>query len=1249
MTASCRPGRTALLPALVVVLSLGAGSLNAGEDPALPDDEAVVIELPLAARGEGPDGTLFERLPARRTGLDFVHRFEPEDRHLHVLGNAMAGGGVAVGDVDGDGLPELLLTRPHGGSRLYRNLGDLRFEDMSVAAGLLPDRWGGGASLSDLDGDGDLDLVVCGYEVPNRLYWNQGDGTYLEGAAAAGLAFSGASITFAVADHDLDGDLDGYLLTNSFAERDAPAEGLPVVDGRVVVPEARREQADLLTRPDGSTVLITAGQYDHLYRNEGDRTFADVSAAAGIEGNHFGLSATWWDPDVDGWPDLYVANDFFGPDKLYDNQGDGTFVDVAPSALPHTPWFSMGSDAADVDGDGLIDLFGSDMAGTTHARRMVTMTDLPEARWFLDAAVPRQYVRNALYLNTGTERFAEVAMLAGVARSDWTWSTVFGDLDADGRQDLFISNGMTRDYFHYDLRTGASQHGSIMDDFWIDQEPLAEANIAFRNAGGLRFDSVGPEWGLDHVAVSFGAALADLDRDGDLDVVCNDFEGPVALFENRSAEGHVLSLELAGAGGNTSAVGARVTVITRDPAGAEGRQVRELFPSRGYMTGLEPRLHFGLGDHAEVLAVEVSWPGGGHQRVEGLSVDRAYRIRQTTVAGAPFPAPAGWGPSAEEPLFRAIDGPVVGEMAYDDFARQPLLPARLSGLGPPLACGDVNGDGRDDLFVGGPGGQSGQVLRTVEGNLTGDVPEALLYDDYHEDMGSLLFDVDGDGDQDLYVASGSIEGRAGSSVLRDRLYLNDGAGSFKRAPSSALPKRKESASSLAAADVDGDGDLDLYVGARSVPGRWPEGGESALLRNDAGSFVDASEELAPGLAAQGRVTGARFSDVDGDGDADLMVAHEWGPVRLWRNTAGVLSDDTAGAGLVSHTGWWNSMTVGDPDGDGDLDGVAGNLGWASRTRPAPGQPAVLFFGDLDGSGVEVVAETSWRDGVLVPGRPRNDVLGALPFLEAGFGDWEAWGEATLEEVFDPALLEAATRLEATTADTSLLRNDGAGRFAFEALPVEAQVSPVFGATFLELDGDGLPDLVLAQNSYAPQSEHGRLDGGLGLALLGDGAGGFTALRADRSGVVVPGDGKSLVVTDLDDDGWPDVVVGQNDGPLRILLRRGARSGRMLAVRLAGPSGNPTGVGASITLKRAGQPSQTVELAAGSGYLSQSAPVAWFGLGPALGPEAIAAESEPDAAGSPAEAASEVEVRWPDGRTTTHAVAPGASSITLRAD
>jgi len=1214
--------------------------------------EAVQV-LPLNDRVAPDDGPLFRQLTVDESGLDFRHHWRPETEYLHVLGNAMSGGGLAIGDIDGDELPDLLFTRPQGGSRLYRNLGGLRFTDVSADSGLQLDHWGGGASFGDLDNDGDLDLYVCGYDTPNRLYWNDGSGHFSEGAAAAGLAFTGASIMMAICDYDLDGDLDGYLLTNRFASGTNPEGDVPVENGRLAIPDELIEQFDVLTRPDGQAILINSGQYDHLYRNNGDGTFSDVSTEAGFAGNHFGLSATWWDPDDDGRPDLYVANDFFGPDQLWINQGDGTFVEQAASALPHTPWFSMGSDAGDIDNDGLLDFLASDMAATSHYRRAVTMTDLSEGRWFLESSVPRQYMRNALYLNTGTGRFAEAAYMAGVARSDWTWSTVFGDLDNDGMLDLFVSNGMSRDYFNYDMRAEAAMHSSIMGDYWIDQPALSEPNLIFRNEGDLRFASVGPDWGLGDPSSTFGATLADLDRDGDLDVITNNFEANAALFENRSSAGHVLAVELRGRDANRNGLGARVQLSTVGPDGQARQQVRQLTLSRGYMAGGEPRLHFGLGDHETIERLAVRWPGGQEQVLSDLPVDVCLRI---TEPSGPGQAPAvddkparpesstslaaltrPFGKFTGTPLLWGFNGPVSKEAPYDDYARQPLLPDRLSQLGPCLAMGDANGDGIDDLFVGGPAGQAPQLLLLQgTGRMALSNQQAFLNDDYQEDLGALFVDADADGDLDLYVVSGGIECRPHSSSLRDRLYLNDGAGQFRKAPKSALPGHKDSGLSPVAADIDHDGDLDLFVGTRSVPGSYPDGGASRLLLCQDGGFVDAPEEQAPGLTSFGRVTAALFSDVDGDGWSDLLVAHDWGPVRLWRNDQGVLREATAEAGLSERHGWWTSLSSADIDHDGDLDVVVGNLGLNTERQPTTDAPVLLYSGDLDGTGERRLIEAHLEDQRWVPARTRNDVLTAMPFLAEDFPTFAAWGAADLSAVFGDEALAMAERLQVHTAESLLLRNDGRGHFTAEPLPRRAQVAPGFGAAFTELNGDGHPDLVWVTNSFAPQAVAGRRDGGLGLVMLGDGNG-LQPLRPDVSGLVLVGDGKSLVIGDLDGDGAGDLVVGMNDAPARFFTRHPQSQAKAacLSVRLNGRPGNPAAVGARVTLSGAGLPTQTLEVQAGSGYLGQSSPTLFYGLGDTA-----------QASGGGRSGELMLRVRWPDGRESQHRVAAGTRRVVL---
>ena len=712
--------------AAILALTLTTGCSREG---AFVSGEGRIESVPLATRSGG-EGPLFESLPAAATGVSFENRFDWANERKHLYQHGYAGGGVCVGDYDGDGRPDLYLVSQIERDRLYRQVGDFTFVDVTDEAGLdAGDAWGTGATFVDIDNDGDLDLYVCNYDAPNLLYLNRGDGTFEESAARFGLDFRGASVMAGFADYDLDGDLDLYLLTNRLypgQARDIPATTR--AGGQVAIAPGHEESFAIQERNiDGEIqkYIVKAGQRDRLYRNNGDGTFTDVSEASGIRGNHPGLSATWWDYDGDGRPDLYVANDFWDPDRLYHNNGDGTFADVLEKTIPHTPWFSMGSDLADVNNDGLIDFLAADMSATTHSMSKIMMGDMNESRWFLESAEPRQYMRNALYLNTGTGRFMEVAYLANLASTDWTWSVKFGDLDNDGWVDLFVTNGTANHSFDPDLtsdlrRLGRQQDGQGVRDpvaRWEQQwrlyrtiPPRREANLAFRNLGNLRFENASEPWGLDHLGISFGAAYADFDRDGDLDLVVSNIDDPAAIYRNRGTTGHRALLRLKGVSSNRFGIGATVTVETRS-----GRQVRYLAPTRGYMSANEPLVHFGLGNDETIAALAVAWPSGHEQRFENLPADHLYTI--TEPAG---PAPRRVAPPRPPPRFRevaAARGLETGarrERPYDDYRVQPLLPGKLSQLGPGLAWGDADGDGHDDLFLGGPTAAAASRKRSVK-------------------------------------------------------------------------------------------------------------------------------------------------------------------------------------------------------------------------------------------------------------------------------------------------------------------------------------------------------------------------------------------------------------------------------------------------------------------------------------------------------------------------------------------------------
>ena len=986
--------------------------------------------------------------------------------------------------------------------------------------------------FADIDNDGDLDLYACAHAAPNRLYMNQGDGTFREAAGEYGLNFNGASVMMAFADYDLDGDLDGYLLTNHLNAPPGFKMGRAGVtaEGELIMPKHAVEYRKVIMDPSGRPSLVYAGQYDYLFRNDGGK-FTDVTEEAGITGVDHGLSATWWDYDGDLDPDLYVANDFTDEDRLYRNNGDGTFTNVIAEALPHTPWFSMGSDAADINNDGRLDFIASDMSGSNHFRRKVGMGDMGRDLWFLERPVPRQYMRNAVYVNTGTERFLEAAYLTGLADTDWTWSTNFGDFDEDGRIDLFVTNGMTRDWQNADLKAHVNSIGGKKSAagrrFWINQGPKKDANMAFRNLGDLQFESVGALWGLDHPGVSYGAGAGDLDRDGDLDLVAVHFGEQAGIYKNELAGSRRLLIRLHGKTSHRDGIGARISLR----AGGT-RQVREVALAHGFASSGESVVHFGLGSAETVEELTVHWPSGAVQQFEQLEADRFYEITEPVQAVSPK------GRKVVEPMFALapeFKPERHRESVFDDFARQPLLPNRLSRSGPGVAVGDVDGDGDADLFVGGASGQMGNFyLQTGSGRFT-QVSRWTKDDDAGcEDVAAAFFDADNDGDEDLFVVSGSIECAPGDPVLKDRIYLNDGSGRFAKADL-ALPDLYQSGGCVAPGDFDRDGDIDVFVGVRSIPGRYPEPASSHLLINEGGKFEDAIPIV------HGMVTGAAWFDGNGDGWMDLLVTEDWGAVRYWINRDGRLTEATSEAGLAGLTGWWTCVVPGDLDGDGDSDFVAGNTGLNTKYHATATEPIRLHYGDYDDSGKKRIIEAEFENGKCFPVRGKSCSTHAIPGLAKRFQSFADFARAELTEIYAPEKLEGALELEANTLESGVFLNDGNGKFRFRPFPRMAQVAPVRGIALTDLNADGFPDAVLAQNFFGPQRETGRMDGGVGIVLLGDGRGGFKPLLPEQSGIVVPGDAAALASGDFDSDGSIDFLFGLNDGYPVLYFRKDPRT------------------------------------------------------------------------------------------------------------
>ena len=1075
---------------------------------------------------------LFELLSPRATGVTFVNQVPEQDTALNIINflNYYNGGGVAVGDVDGDGLPDLYFTSNVGPNRLYRNLGNYRFEDVTERAGVAdPDGWKTGVTMADVNGDGRLDIYVSAMSYltmhgHNVLYINNGDGTFTDRTKEYGLDFAGYSTQAVFFDYDGDGDLDMYLLNYSTHAERGPS-----------------------THPQREPRHPRSG--DRLFRNDGGH-FVDVSERAhiygGVEGYGLGVVAT--DVNLDGCPDLYVANDFQENDFLYINNCDGTFTESIARAVGHTSHASMGVDAADYNNDGRPDVMVLDMLPE---REDVLKTSANADPWPIEhmkeqAGYYPQYARNTLQLNRGvvggTVRFSEIGYLAGVHATDWSWAPLFADLDNDGNKDLFVTNGIYRrpndlDYVaavrdsavQAALASGISSGLLRRLTHLMPHVPIA--NYAFRNNGNLTFTNMAQPWGLAQPGFSNGAVYADLNNSGALDLVVNNLNAPAAIYRNHARElngNSYLTVVLRGAGANTAGIGAKVIVKQHGTT-----QLLEQMPTRGFQSSVDPRLHFGLGTSNEIDSLIVIWPDRRFQVLTHVAADRAIALsQQDATALTPSPQPLA-------PVFADVTDRIGvdfkhRENSFYDYNRQPLIPHVLSREGPALAVADVNGDGLDDFYVGGAKWQAGELfIQQRDGTFRRSTQPAFQADSLAEDVAATFFDTNGDGYPDLYVVSGGNEFWAGHPALQDRLYINDGKGNFHR-DAEALPRLSETGSCVAVGDWNGDGHPDLFVGRRVVAGQYGVAPRSYLLENDGtGHFHDVTLEQAPALAQAGMVTAATWTDYDHDGRLDLIVVGEWMPVRVFHNENGRLVDRTAQAGLGGSEGWWNSLAAVDLNGDGRADLVLGNLGLNSYLRASPTEPARLYVHDFGHNGALEQILTFYKHGVSYPLAGRDELVRLIPQLRSRYPSYADFGASRVDDIFPAAELKQATVLEARVFASSVAWNNGDGTFTLRPLPVEAQFAPVYASLAADFDGDGRTDLLLAGNVYDVQPVLGRYDASYGLLLSGTGDGRFAAVDAEQSGLMIDGQVRHLGLVKRA-DGSRLIVVARNDGKLQIL-------------------------------------------------------------------------------------------------------------------
>ena len=1077
--------------------------------------------------GGSSDNKLFTLLDKGETDIDFRNMLAEGDE-LNVMNYSYFynGAGVSVGDINNDGLQDIFFTGNMVKNRLFLNKGNFKFENITDKSGVaLLQGWCTGATMVDINGDGNLDIYVCRSadidpaRRKNLLFINNGDLTFTEKADEYGLADQGYSTQASFFDYDKDGDLDMFLINHSLQKYSTG------VQENVAL---RKEQ-----NPNFA---------NKLYRND-NGYFKDISAEAGITSNvlTFGLGVAVSDINGDSWPDIYVSNDFNEPDYLFMNNGNGTFTDKLTENIDQISMYSMGSDIADFNNDALPDLVTLDMLPEDNKTQKMHSgsENFDKMQFLFEKGFYYQFSRNMLQKNNGDGTFSEIGQLAGISNTDWSWSALFSDLDNDGNKDLFVTNGYVKDYtdmdflkFTMDQTIKSRQEGkeTTVKDYIEKMPTIRMPNYAFHNKGNDRFENKNKEWGLDQSGISAGAAYADLDNDGDMDLIVSNTNDYAGIYRNNTEifnKNSFLKVKLKGDKSNSWGIGAKVIAYSKGK-----KYFQEQIPVRGFQSSVDPILNFGLGSTKVLDSLLVIWPNDKMQKLTNVKVNQTLTVDLKNASAAPVYIPY---PVSETYFKSSLSIKYTHkENLFNDFTIQTLLPNYLSRQGPCMAKADINGDGIEDLFIGGAAGQAGTLfIQNSGGQFIGKTSSALDADAQSEDTAAEFLDSDQDGDMDLYVASGGYEFAPDNKLLQDRLYVNDGKGNYSRKVT-ALPAMLISTGTVKASDIDTDGDIDLFVGGRLQPGMYPSAPESKILLNDGkGNYSDGTNSVAAEIKNLGMVTDAIWLDLNKDKKEDLLIVGEWMPIKVYLNQNGKLKDASSTYIKFGSTGWWNRIYAEDMDNDGDKDLVIGNLGLNAQFKASEKEPLNIYFKDFDENGSIDPIFCYYIDGVSYPAASRDDLADQLPVIKKNFLEYHKYANATITDLFTSEQLKDAKILKAEILETIYLENTG-NAFKLIHLPTEVQYAPVYGIASLDANADGKKDLLFAGNNSWTRIKFGQYTASNGTLVSSTGKGNYTYVPQWKSGLNIRGNVRILMSVSSGKKFGTQFVFGINNAESRII-------------------------------------------------------------------------------------------------------------------